>query len=233
MEYYVNIFACVYCIVLEWIVRAEIRTETAGNGLQCVLNGFCVFLSQRRHACGRVFPVAREGRRAAESGRWGGRLCGVRWRNREGGRFVWGMPNRRLVGAVRGGGIGRLVGLAGVVAGLGSWSGWSERVAGTRGWAAGGWNGWLEREDGRRDGSPGSPAVLPRGQPALDNPHLSTHTCHSALVNPHLSTHTCQPAHVNPHLSFRTCYCTPVIARCQSTSILRAFVPFPMPLPGR
>lgn len=163
MEYYVNIFACVYCIVLEWIVRAEIRTETAGNGLQCVLNGFCVFLSQRRHACGRVFPVAREGRRAAESGRWGGRLCGVRWRNREGGWFVWGMPNRRLVGAVRGGGIGRLVGLAGVVAGLGSWFG---RLG-----------GGTDRQGARLC----CRGVNPHMSTTHVNPHLSFRTCQPAL----------------------------------------------------
>lgn len=44
--------------------------------------GFCDFLSQRRHACGRVFPVARKGCRAAGSGREDGRICGLRRRNR-------------------------------------------------------------------------------------------------------------------------------------------------------
>lgn len=197
MEYYVNIFACVYCIVLEWIVRAKIRTETGGNGLWCVLNGFL-----------RLFVAAAACLRAGISGGTErvprGRIGSVGW------SALWGAMAESGGWAVR---VGDAESEIGLPRGRSARNWWLERVAG-------------RREDSRRDGSAGSPAVLPRGQPALDNPHLSTHTCHSAPVNPYLSTRTCQPA-------LRTCYCTPVIARCQSTSILRAFVPFPMPLPGR
>lgn len=189
MEYYVNIFACVYCIVLEWIVRAKIRTETGGNGLWCVLNGFL-----------RLFVAAAACLRAGISGGTErvprGRIGSVGW------SALWGAMAESGGWAVRVGDAESEIGRRG--------AGRRNREIG-RPCGRGSWLGRMGGGTDRQGARPCCRAVNPHlttriCQPTPVIPHMSTRIYHSAPVNPH-------SAPVIAHQSLRAVkahrYCVP------------------------